>query len=129
MGNYGLAAIEAVELIQSKKIEDPVEAWEISTSEIFGVGTSGQCKGCPKGAFLGLVEEGLIKNINAKKCTRSKKNKAYAIKAIDFLKENPDKNYSELMLWDLVIGDEYKKYNQQMDVVLSLWNSGLIDKR
>lgn len=29
-------------------------------SELFGLGTSSQCKGCPRDAFLGLCGEGLV---------------------------------------------------------------------
>jgi hypothetical protein len=38
-------------------------------------------KDCPRGAFLGLCEEGLVKGIPAGKYTASKDNKAYAVRA------------------------------------------------
>lgn len=40
MGKYGDAAINAVKLLISGTVDNPKEAWEIATSEIFGVGTT-----------------------------------------------------------------------------------------
>jgi len=126
MGRYGQAAIMAVELIKTEKVKNPIDAWETATCQIFGKGTSMQCKGCPKGAFLGLCEEGLINGIPSGKYTRSHKNKSYAVKAVSILKNNPRKNFTEETLWIEVIGNEYKAYNQQMDVVIALWKKGYI---
>lgn len=47
-------------------------------------------KGCPRNAFLGLYEEGLVKGIPSGNYTRSKKNKEYAIKAVKILKGAPE---------------------------------------
>ncbi len=126
MGKYGESAIHAVELVVSGKIDYPDEAWDISTSEKFGKGTSAQNKGCPKGAFLGLCEEGLIKGVPAGSYTKSKKNKAYALKAVQILKENPAVRFDKRELWSKVMAGEDKKHNEQMDVVTSLWINGLI---
>jgi hypothetical protein len=46
---------------------------------------SAQKKGCPRGAFLGLCEEGLVKGIPAGNYTTSKDNKAYAVRAAELL--------------------------------------------
>jgi len=127
MGSYGQVALKAVELIRTGKATDPTDAWEIATSQLFRAETSMQCKGCPKGAFLGLCEEGFVKVIPSGHYTRSKKNKSYAVKAVSILKNNPTKDYTENELWNEVIGNEHKKaYNQQMDVVLALWKNGFI---
>ena len=61
MTKYGKAAIEAIKLLASDSCHDPKDAWDKSTEEIFGRGTASQSKGCPRGAFLGLCEQGLIK--------------------------------------------------------------------
>jgi len=126
MGRYGQAAIMAVELIKTGKEKNPIDAWEIATCQIFGKGTSMQRKGCPKGAFLGLCEEGLINGIPSGRYTRSHKNKSYAVKAVQMLKNNPTKHYTEKTLWNEVIGHKDKAYNQQMDVVITLWEKGYI---
>lgn len=57
MNKYGQAAIKAVELIDSKRTNTPQTAWEIATIEIFGAGTSGQSKGCPRSTFLDYVRQ------------------------------------------------------------------------
>jgi hypothetical protein len=51
MSKYGQAAVKAVELINSKVVESPIKAWERSTAELFGSGSWGQKKGCPKKCF------------------------------------------------------------------------------
>jgi len=56
VSKYGQSALKVVELIRSNYINDPKEAWEKATREIFGEGSSSQQKGCPRGAFLGLCE-------------------------------------------------------------------------
>ena len=48
---------------------------------------SAQKKGCPRGAFLGLCEDGLVKGIPAGNYTVSKDNKAYAVRAAELLIE------------------------------------------
>lgn len=61
MSKYNQAAIKAVELIHQDISYSPIKAWEIATAEVFGEGTWGAKKGCPKNAFLGLCEEGYVK--------------------------------------------------------------------
>ena len=126
MGKYGEAAVKAVKLLGSGKVESPREAWEKVTIEIFGGKTSGQRKGCPRDAFLGLCEEGLVKGIPAANYTKSKKNKGYAIKAVQILKEKPELAYDQNELWIKVLEKADKVHNQQMDVVTALWNSKLL---
>jgi hypothetical protein len=125
MHKYGLAAIKAVELVTSGLAKGPAYAWEKATTEIFESGTSSQKKGCPRDAFLGLCEDGLVKGIPGGCYTRSKKNKAYAVRAVRVLKETPKSTYDPSELWSEVIGSR-KTHNGQMNVVLSLWGAGLL---
>lgn len=114
--NYSKAAIEAVKLnlpprkAQEKTIE------KITDSE------SARKKGCPKTAFLGLCEEGLVKGIPKRKCLRNSEslNKTYAIDACKLIKANPEfKELTPSKLWKkLNLGT--KGHNSQMDVVLAL---------
>jgi hypothetical protein len=46
-------------------------------------------KPCPKGAFLGLCEEGLIVGVRRGSYTRSVKNKRYAVNAVKALRDDP----------------------------------------
>ncbi|WP_226670332.1 DUF6979 family protein [Metabacillus litoralis] len=92
MSKYGQAAVKAVELINSKVVESPIKAWERSTAELFGSGSWGQKKVCPKNAFLGLCEEGLVKNIprGIYNSRETSKNKDYAINAVNIVREHPN---------------------------------------
>jgi hypothetical protein len=126
MNKYGNSALRAVKLFTVSQVPTPQDAWEMATIAIFGAGTSGQKKGCPKGAFLGLCEEGLVKGIPRGIYTISAKNKGYAVRAISLLKRDPSYCSNIAGLWNAVIGGVEKKHNSQMDVVLALWNSKLI---
>jgi hypothetical protein len=89
------------------------------------MGTTSKKKGCPKNAFLGLCEEGLIKDVPRGSYTHSKKNKKYALDAVAILKRCPALATKPVDLWDKVTSGKVNP-NQQMDVVISLWSSGLI---
>ncbi len=125
MGKYGISAIKAVDLITKGYTKNPKKAWEKATIEVFRNGTSGQKKGCPKETFLSLCCFGFIKDVPSGSYTDSIKNKEYAIEAVKILKINPQMPFPKKSeLWNMVAGK--KTYNQQMDVVISLWNKGFI---
>lgn len=126
MNKYGQASIKAVKLITAQNCLAPEEAWKIATIEVFGIGTTSQMKGCPKNTFLALCETGKVKGIKAGSYTKSTKNKGYAIKALELLSEEPSYSENPNLLWNKVINDIPKKHNSQMNVVLALWNEGLI---
>ncbi|CAM1346384.1 DUF6979 family protein [Tenacibaculum crassostreae] len=121
---YGSVAKEASEIGKN-----PVDSWEQVVSKYFSSESSRQ-KACPRNAFLGLCEAGLVKGIKVSVYLKSKNenlNKKYAIAAVEKLKENP--NVSKNELWDqvrerLALGE--KTHNSQMDVVLALWQNNLI---
>jgi hypothetical protein len=121
---YGLTAIKALEIY---KVEESLrESWFSAAVELFE-SESSQKKGCPRSTFLGLCAEGLVKGIPKGNYTKSVKNKKYAIKAVTVLKQNTQTTFSPKELWDkLELGD--KRSNSQMDVVLALWEHGLIVK-
>ena len=126
MRKYGDAAVIATNLYRTEKASSPVSAWEIATSQLFGAGSPGQKKACPKGAYLGLAEEGYLIGVLAGTYTRSQKNKAYAINAVRFLHDNPAQPITAEQLWAIVIHHSHKVYNHQMDVVLALRDAGLL---
>lgn len=121
---YGSVAKQAAEIG-----ENPVDSWEQAASTYFSSESSRQ-KACPRNAFLGLCEAGLVKGIKVGVYLKNKNenlNKKYAIAAVEKLKENP--NVSKNELWDevrekLALGE--KAHNSQMDVVLALWQNNLI---
>jgi len=69
-----------------------------------------------------------VASIPAGDYTRSLKNKAYGIKAVAALTENPALVDDEEHLWKIAVANEDKTPNYQMDVVTSLWRSNLICK-
>ena len=109
MNKYGQAAIKAVDLIESKRVNTPGTAWEMATIEIFGAGTSSQSKGCPKSTFLALCETGKVKGIKSGVFTRSKKNKEYAIKALELLVDDPSLSNDPKILWTKIQSGIAKK--------------------
>ncbi|HOF27400.1 MAG TPA: hypothetical protein PK761_01535 [Clostridia bacterium] len=111
MNKYSQVAIKAGSYVKDGMT--PKDAWEKASCEIFKPGSSSQKKGCPKNAFLGLYGG-------------KGKNAEYAIKALDFLKKNPNINIKPRELWLIVTEGISKTYNQQMDVVIALFEAGLV---
>jgi len=125
VSGYGAVAVAAVKLAHGGL--DPVGAWAKAALAIFPHSPSQQDKGCPKGAFLGLCQEGLVAGVQAGTYTRSADNKGYAIRAIELLASDPSLSESgPKALWDQVMQGVSKSHNGQMDVVLALWRNGLL---
>lgn len=126
MGKYGEAAKIAAGLMSKKAISNPVDAWQEAVERVFPNSDSSKKKGCPKGAFLGLCEEGLVLGCIPGTYTRSVKNKNYAIRAANILLKKPNLATDERYLWKLVVEGEKKEPNDQMDVVISLFKEGYL---
>ncbi len=125
MGIFGDSAILAVKLFAEKKVGDPIEAWEQAiTTQTKSESVRMKC--CPKSAFLGLCEVGLIHGIPKGTYTNSKKNKKYAIDAVKILRKNPT-FLNENNLWVQIVRKTIVQ-NGQMEVVLALWRNGLLVK-
>lgn len=125
---YGLAAIDAVNLMKNGIVENPRIAWEEALSKYCERGSFAWEKGCPRGTFLGLCEEGYIKGIPKGKYTNSKKNKAYGIEAVKALKKNPLFINDSIKLWQQIPNRTAQNQNGQLDVVIALWNEDMINK-
>jgi hypothetical protein len=130
MGKYGDAAVRAIELYKTRLLENPLQAWEDATTEFFGKGTSLQKKACPRGTFLGLCEDGLIKGIPKGNYTKSKDNKMYAISIYKQLRKNPelmnfpnDEIFRKTMI--KLERNPNKKPNNQVDVVKAIFKRDL----
>lgn len=125
MNKYRQTALKAAK--NYKQSSSITEIYAKKAEDFFPLSKSAQEKSCPKGTFLGLCEEGLVKGIPKGNYTKSVKNKNYALKAVAILKQNTETTFSPKELWEkLELGD--KKHNSQMDVVLALWDNGLIIK-
>jgi hypothetical protein len=127
-GKYGRAAVLAVELYRSGKATSPQEAWEQAAAAIFPDSPSSRAKGCPKGAFLGLCSEGLIRGIGPGEYTTSRDNCSYAVRAVHVLEDDPSLAENKARLWSEVMDGEQKRHNSQMDVVTALWTADLIKR-
>ena len=125
MAGYRDAAVLAVELISSGNCVEPAAAWGQATSKVFPSSASLRDKGCPKGAFLGLCNEGLVVGVEPGNYAKSSKNGEYAIDAVKVLRQNKFLASQPELLWKKVAGNT-KTQNQQMDVVIGLWEAGLI---
>jgi hypothetical protein len=121
---YGEAALIAARQAASPKI-GPAVRWESAMAKLYPTSPSARKKGGPRGAFLGLCEEGLVKGIPAGRYTASRDNKDYAVQAAVLLTEGKQ-SWSTSALWRAVTNDPAKTHNSQMDVVLALWKNGLI---
>lgn len=126
--SFGDVAVQAVNKILIEKMTPPM-AWQSAVESTFQINSTSIQKGCPRNAFLGLCEEGLVKGVEIEQYTRSDLNKAYAIKAVEILKEK-EKEFKTKELWIEVLkrldSDVSKAHNSQMDVVIALWKAGMI---
>ncbi len=127
MRKYGDVAIMAARLLQQQNGMHPEKAWSQAALEVFPDSESSRKKGCPRNAFLGLCEEGVVKNIQSGNYTQSAKNKKYALAALSLLKNDPALANNKAALWYKVQNGSKKQHNAQMDVVVSLWEDSLLD--
>lgn len=116
-GKYGYCSIRAAELMKSNDLNADI-AWSTVAEELFGNGSSGAKKSCPKNAFLSLMGQN----------NRRSKNGTYAMEALDIIdklgKDDID-NISPNKFWRDKMGKEIR-HNGQIDVVFALRSKGLI---
>ena len=121
MSKYAQIALDSVVDLKNNVNLSPVDAWSNNAKDKYPDKPSAQTKSCPKSAFLGLCEDGLISGVKVGSYTSSKRNKSYALAALSHLKANPNLNEKEL--WSLVSD---KRPNEQMAVVKALYSKGYI---
>lgn len=127
MTKYAKAALDAMKRIENG--ETPQLAWENATIEVFGKGTASQEKGCPKGAFLGLCEKGLVKGVcpgSYLTNSATNKNKRYALASLELFKKEQVIPEDRRAFWRRVPGTT-KSMNGQLDVLFALAEAGCID--
>jgi hypothetical protein len=106
---------------------DPKAAWTRAAAILFPNSPSSRNKGCPKGAFLGLCEEGVVQGIPKGRYTRSLDNKRYALAAVRVLAKRPQLAEDRTALWQTIPAHPLHE-NNQMDVVISLWKQSLLEQ-
>lgn len=107
------------------KEEDIVKIWKECCREE-NLSQTSIDKGCPRGAFIGILKELPLNIIWTKK---ESKNSNYSKIGIKILKENRNKNYTGQKLWKEILKElniEKKALNRQTDIILALWNMGVI---
>lgn len=99
MGIYGNGAVGAKHLILESG-QSTAKAWELVIAE-FTQSSSSRTKGCPKGAFLGLCEAGVIAGIPGGVDDEliSNKNGRYALVAWAVLQSEPNLSEDKEALW------------------------------
>lgn len=121
MSKYGELAKLAAQ--KSREGLPPKQAWNTSAEIVFPKQKASREKGCPKSAFLGLAELGLIRGVPAGNYTRSKYNKQYGLDAVSVLSTNPLLSHNTEELWKTIMKGEIKQHNEQMTVVKALWDN------
>lgn len=125
MSKYNEVALSAARMLQNVDVKSPVEAWSKATKVVFPNRVDLQNKGCPKGAFVGLCNAGLLQGVPSGEYSSPTKNGKYATDAIEILRENRFLATQPELLWKKVAGNT-KSGNHQMDVVVGLWEANFI---
>ena len=133
MGQFGNASILAAEICKKEGV-CPEDAWKRACCEKIN-NLKSRKKGCPRAAFIGLVQAGLVHGCDVVENVRRKvegKNGQYAVIAVQILRDDPQLASNKSALWKLVLRKlglaNDKTHNNQMDVVSALWDKGLIIK-
>lgn len=125
MGQYGRAAVSAADLLQAGLASSPRSAWDAAMRRVTQ-SPSSRGKPCPRSTFLGLCEAGEVRGVAPGQYTRSPDNKVYAVRALDVLRARPSLASDPAALWAAATEGTAKAHNGQMDVLLTLWQAGLI---
>lgn len=124
---YGEAAIMAART-SSVPGAKPDACWNNAMERLYPTSPTARKKGSPRGAFLGLCEEGLVKGVLPGRYAASKDNKAYAVRAVALLTEGAQ-SWSTSALWRAVSEYPENAHNSLMDVVMALWKNDLIVRK
>ena len=124
MGMYGRAAINAARMLSEGSPSDPEKAWERAIARETKSSESRR-KGCPRGAFLELCLAGIIPGCQRQPSLTRSSNGEYAVQILKALRADEELLSDRERLWRFAAG-KAKKENGQVDVVVSLWESGVI---
>lgn len=123
MNRYTEIVVKAINTIKEGRVQNPVEAWDKSLTDVFGNNITSYNRNCARNTFLGLCEEGYIKGINKGKYTLSKINKEYVVKLRDTIYKNQVSN--EDNIW-LAINMSDKKHYLQLQIVKELYEEKIL---
>ncbi|UFH69707.1 DUF6979 family protein [Morganella morganii] len=124
MATYGKTAVQTV--LNYDAAGDLAKQWEVQISSLTQSGSVIN-KGCPRAAFLGLCEEGVVKNIPENNYGAGEKNKHHALKILELAQANSGITAAECFrMYQESNPDLPKTHNGQADVVISLLEANLI---
>lgn len=132
MNQFGVAAVNAANLIQQTPQLLPEDAWD-QVMAATSLSASTVCKCCPREAFIGLADSGLIYGTTPLRKVAVGWNGIYAIVGVAILRNiqatrTRQKGDAD-QLWSYVMNALSPKsvdQNNQMEVVLALWAANLI---
>lgn len=128
MNIYGRAAIRATNLFTETGC--PKKAWKIAIEE-YTDSPSSRSKPCPRSAYLGLCQEGLVRGVPAGAYTTSPKNARYTVYVACLLQKEPSlANKPPDKLWNTAMTHIGRRalHQGQMDVLLALWYVNMIPR-
>lgn len=123
---YGRTAIRATSHLQSGAESCPQAAWAQAAEKVI-LSLESRNKVCPRSTFLGLCSAGLVRKVPAGDYIGMSENPRYAIKVVQILTKYPELARSPGKLWNKVVGPDGPVHNSQMNVVIALWDEGLIE--
>ncbi|MFC3722288.1 DUF6979 family protein [Neoaquamicrobium sediminum] len=126
MGSYGNVAVRAARSLETGAHLSPSDAWKDAAICEYPTQAASRKKACPRGAFIGLCEADLIRGATSTKLHSPSRNGEYAVAAANVLRDNPHLATDKKALWLIACPDQPKRPNNQMDVVIALYNAGLL---
>jgi len=126
MGQYGQAAILAVNIYRNSQGLSPAQAWDQALQNL-GISD----KPCPRTAFWGLAENGNIQGIPPgnylTRNTSSNKFNAIAVRNLIFNTQPPQiPNLPKKMVWSQITRQNNTSDQGVLDVVYTLFQNGLL---
>lgn len=125
MGQYGRAAVYATKCFLKGKASTLRDAWDFAVAQ-HSDRISSQIKACPREAYFGLCEAGLVKGVQAPNngVPTTTLNGRYAVRAYQLLKTNPNLASDKQALWNAIPDRTATRENGQLDVVLMMYAAG-----
>ena len=124
MSKYAQAAVDIVKRCQNAQSPDLKSEWDKSMMEMYPNQEPARTKSCPRNAFLGLCESGMVAGISKESygVSEGNRNKRYAVKAAHLVL---DGQTDKKAIWESV-REKAKTPNSQVDIVLAINLAGLL---
>lgn len=120
MTKYTDAALIATRSCQGQKKPDVKTAWLKAIHNL-----NAYDEGCPRCAYLGLCEEGMVKGIPAGSygLRADNKNKGYAVYAANLILSGHEQDHKKI--WKKITDNRISAHDQ-VKIVIALHNAGLL---